>query len=66
MKNIYQKIALLLAFGFFVQLISFAIFYRQVVINRVITEINYQENRRQSILQKAIDDVQKYRKKQIN
>ncbi|WPC44259.1 HAMP domain-containing sensor histidine kinase [Clostridium sp. JS66] len=63
MKNIYQKIALLLAFGFFIQLISFAIFYRQVVINRVITEINYQENRRQSILQKAIDDVQKYRKK---
>lgn len=63
MKNIYQKIALLLALGFFVQLISFAIFYRQVVINRAIAEINYQENRRQSVLQKAIDDVQKYRKK---
>ncbi|MCH5138244.1 HAMP domain-containing histidine kinase [Clostridiaceae bacterium UIB06] len=63
MKNIYQKIALLLAFGFFVQLISFAIFYRHVVTNRVISEINYQENKRQVVLQEAIDSVQKYHKK---
>ena len=63
MKTIYQKIALVLALGFFAQIISFAVFYRHVVTNRVISEINYQENKRQSIMQEAIDNVQKSHKK---
>ena len=63
MKTIYQKIALVLALGFFAQIISFGIFYKHVIANRVLSEINYQENKRQSIMQDAIDTVQKFHKK---
>lgn len=63
MKTIYQKIALVLGLGFLIQIISFALFYRHIVADRVISEINYQENKRQSIMQQAIDSVQKSHKK---
>lgn len=63
MKTIYQKIALVLGLGFLVQIISFAVFYRHTVTNSVISEINYQENKRQSIMQQAIDNVKKSHKK---
>lgn len=63
MKAIYQKIALVLGLGFLIQIICFALFYRHVIANRIISEINYQENKRQSIMQQAIDNVQKFHTK---
>jgi signal transduction histidine kinase len=58
MKTIYQKIAMLLFLGFFAQIILFGIFYKHVVTDKVITEVNYQENKRQSIMEQVIDKIQ--------
>lgn len=60
MKSIYQKISLILIIGFLVQIILIATFYRQVIVNHIIADINQQENKRQDILQQAMDVVQKY------
>lgn len=60
MKSIYQKITAILLIGFIVQIILIGAFYRQVVVKRIITEINQQENKRQVILQEAVNAVQKY------
>jgi len=60
MKSIYQKITAILLISFIIQIILIGAFYRQVVVKRIIAEINQQENKRQVILQEAIDAVQKY------
>lgn len=63
MKTIYQKISLILFLGFLCQMFLFGIFYKHVVTNRIITEINYQENKRQIIIDDIIDQIQKNIKK---
>ncbi|WML33094.1 HAMP domain-containing sensor histidine kinase [Clostridium sp. OS1-26] len=64
MKTLYQKIGVVLTLGFILQIISFGVFYKHVVTNRVISEINYQEKKRQTVMQEAIADVQKVHKRQ--
>jgi signal transduction histidine kinase len=60
MKSIYQKISIILFIGFLIQIILIGTFYRQVIEKHIIADINQQENKRQTILQQAMEVVQKY------
>ena len=60
MKSIYHRITIVLFLGFIIQIVLVGTFYRQVLVRHVISEINQQENKRQSILQEAMGLTQKY------
>lgn len=60
MKSIYQKLTLILVAGFIIEILLIGMFYRNVVLKQIVTEINLQENNRQTIMQKAVDVVQKF------
>ena len=59
MKSIYEKITLILIIGFVLQIALFGVFYKHVVVNHVIAEINQQEEMRHEILQQVSVVVQK-------
>lgn len=60
MKSIYQKLTLILVIAFVLQIGLYAVFYNRILVNRVITEINDQETKRQEILQQGIKIAQRY------
>lgn len=60
MKSIYQKLIFILVIAFVFQIGLYAIFYNRILVNRVISEINNQEAKRQEILQQGIKIAQKY------
>lgn len=62
MKSIYQRIGLILVIGLIIQIVLIGVFYQQLIVKKIITEINSQEERRQYVLQEAIQSVQKYGK----
>lgn len=60
MKSIYQKLIFILVIAFVLQIGLYAVFYNRILVNRVISEINDQETKRQEILQQGIKIAQKY------
>jgi signal transduction histidine kinase len=59
-KSIYQKIGLLFITGFIIQFILVVIFYRQVIQNKIISEVYNQENNRATIMQEIATDFQQF------
>lgn len=59
MKSILNRISLILILSFIVQVGAVSLFYRHVVVNRIITEINEQESNRQLILRQVIQELEK-------
>lgn len=60
MKSIYQKLTFILVIAFVFQIGLYAVFYNRILVNRVISEINDQETKRQEILQQGIKIAQRY------
>lgn len=58
MRSIYQKIIVVLVGGFIIQATLVGFFYKQVVIKKLINQVNYQVDRSESVLQEAIQLVQ--------
>lgn len=63
MKSIYQKITFVLILGFVIQIILVGVFYKQVALKRIITDINDQGTERNAIMQEAVSGVQKFNNK---
>jgi len=63
MKGIYEKITVILVVGFLVQVALIVVFYNQVAVKRIISVINEQENIRQSIMNNASVNIQKFNSK---
>jgi len=59
-KSIYQKIGLIFIAGFIIQFILIVIFYRQVIQNKIISEVYNQDSNRSTIMQEIATDFQKY------
>lgn len=60
MKSIYQKLTLILVIAFILQIGLYTVFYNRILANRIISEINNQEAKRQEILQQGITIAQRY------
>lgn len=58
-KNIYQKIAVILVFGFIVQSFLVGLFYWKFMVNYIIADINMQEQDRHKIMGETSYSIQK-------
>ena len=64
-KSIYQKIGLLFITGFIIQFILVIVFYRQVIQNKIISEVYDQESNRSAIMQEIATNFQKFPNKPL-